>query len=248
MSFLLIKNERLIGVLLHVPKCGGTSLQEYLKSHDIQLFRPSAAWIGHLTYDQTRILMEQENIVYKFSGTRIQPIPFFAVYRPPCSWMNSIFQYAINSDDSISGLHFEKRYFSERGFEQYCKDFLKYNTITGFKDASIIEYNELSLRCLYKYYTMNILSPISATLNVFHLKSIDLMVSAILELADPHEVADSSVTSLRHNLSGQVYDGLMNCSQKILSAVDMVHKGTLLSELGQLESSPKVPVIFDYYR
>ena len=103
-------------LFLHIPKCGGMSIQE---SFGIRAkLCPSLRWkdaSGHLTYSQYKKVFHAHN-------RDLENFFIFTVVRNPWDWHVSWYNYLKNDINGLhSGMQFESRLLKEISFSEYIE-------------------------------------------------------------------------------------------------------------------------------
>ena len=98
------------GIFVHVPKCAGSSIQDYLSQFGLNLFRPYPSMNHHRSFSESLSYIDRLGKKPKFSI-----IP----WRHPLEWRLSIFNYAIKENPDISFMPLENALFSKIGFNKY---------------------------------------------------------------------------------------------------------------------------------
>ncbi len=128
MSFIFKFNSNTTHVFLHIPKNGGSALVEALKAYNPykeKPYRPSKAFIGHLTYLETRPLL------CRFSNPR-----YFCIVRNPWDRAVSYFFYIKQVSPKKHGVKdLHKMLNKGMSFSQYT-EYLKCVLQTKFRPQS----------------------------------------------------------------------------------------------------------------
>lgn len=103
-----------LGMLVHVPKCGGSAIQKYIRDYGFNLSRPFPSMNHHRSFAES----------YEFSNRINLNLDYIILpWRNPIEWRLSIYNYALRQNPDVSFMPLEHSFFKTISFGQYL-DFL----------------------------------------------------------------------------------------------------------------------------
>lgn len=111
----LTSSERL-GMLVHVPKCGGSAIQKFIQDQGPLLTRPYPSMNHHRSLAESLLF-----------ATRLGAQLDFVIipWRNPLEWRLSIYNYAKRQSPDVSFMPFENYFFKTISFEDYLQMLLE---------------------------------------------------------------------------------------------------------------------------